>query len=145
MKGYCLKLINYDLIYSLNYPTKITDFDYDPSNPNRRFVSTLLHSLSIYDKFNDIELLNIKFSTDTCYKIKYGLTKIIDDNIINKPIFLTISDVYINDMNTPSVMALSKLNEEAIKISILNNINNNHIAFYNMEIPKIIKMLEYEI
>lgn len=145
MKGYCLRLNNYQLIYTLEYPTKISDFDYDLDNPQRRFISTLLHTLFIYDKISNIELLNIKFSTDTCYQIIYALKTIIDNNRKNKLLLLSVKNVYINDMMIPSILAISKLNDNIIKISALNNISDYHLNFNIIEIQKIIELLKYEI
>lgn len=144
---YKLKLMNYDLIYNIDIPTKISDYDYDDAIPERRFISTLLHSLSFYDNIIGIEVLNLKFSTDTCYKLKYGLLQILQNEkqTNNRLLILTIKDIYANNMMTPSIISLFKLPNNLIQISVLNNINNSVITFTEFEINQLIKLLSYEI
>ena len=147
MSSYLLNLINYNILYIINLPTKVTDFDYDPSRPERRFISTLLHELHFYDKFTGIEVCVLKFSSEICYKIKYGLSKMIsqESENLSRPLVLTIKDIYVNNMSTPSILSLFKMPNDLIQISILNNINNSTISFMNYEISKLIKLLENEI
>ena len=144
---YKLKLMNYDLIYNIDIPTKISDYDYDDAIPERRFISTLLHSLSFYDNIIGIEVLNLKFSTDTCYKLKYGLLQFLQNEkqTNNRLLILTIKDIYANNMMTPSIISLFKLPNNLIQISVLNNINNSVITFTEFEINQLIKLLSYEI
>ncbi len=146
MNQYILNLINYNILYNINLPTKITDYDYDPNRPTRRFISTLLHELHFYDKFNGVEIANLKFSSETCYKIKYGLSRMAEqiDSNYSRPLVLAIKDVYSNDMNTPSILSLFK-HDNSIQLSILNNIDNRVLSFMDYEIFKIIKLLENEI
>lgn len=146
-KFYKLKLINYNLIYNINMPTKITDYDYDDTIPERRFITTLLHNLSFYDNITGVKVLNLKFSTDTCYKLKYGLLQILQNEkqTNNKILLLTIKNIYSNDMMIPSIISLFKLPNNFIQISVLNNIDNNVITFSEYEVHKLIKLLSYEI
>lgn len=146
-KFYKLKLINYNLIYNIDMPTKITDYDYDDAIPERRFITTLLHNLSFYDNITGVKVLNLKFSTDTCYKLKYGLLQLLQNEkqTNNKILLLTLKNVYSNDMMTPSIISLFKLPNNFIQISVLNNIDNNVITFSEYEVHKLIKLLSYEI
>ena len=102
MSYYTLNLINYDILYIINLPTKVTDYDYDINRPDRRFISTLLHELQVYDKFNKVEIANLKFSSDVCYNIRYSLSKITEqiNDSISKPLILTVKDIYLNHIFT---------------------------------------------
>lgn len=144
---YILNLENYNILYSINFPSKVTDYDYDPSRPNRRFISTLMHELHFYDKFTGIEIALLKFSSEICYKIRYGLIRMVEQNNedYSRPLVLTIKDIYSNNMTIPSILSLFKTNNNSIQVSILNNIDNNTLSFMDYEVFKIIKLLENEI
>lgn len=147
MSRYVLNLINYDILYIIDLPTKVTDYDYDINKPDRRFISTLLHELRFYDKFNKVEIANLKFSSDVCYNIRYSLSKITEqiNDSISRPLVLTVKDVYLNHMYTPSILSLFKNKDGSIQLSLLNNINNATLSFMDYEILKIIKLLKQEI
>ena len=146
MSNYILRLINYNLLYKIDLPTKISDYDYDTDNSSRRFISTLLHELHFYDKIVNIEILKLNFSTDTCYNLKYCLTKLINNNLkSNKPLLLTIKDIYLDNMYTPSILSIFKLPNNHIQISILNNKDKKVLVFNEYEIKKIINLLSIEI
>ena len=143
--NYTLNLLNYNLLYEINLPSKITDYDYDTNNSSRRFISTLLHKLSFYDKITNIKILDLNFSTETCYNLKHGLIKLIDDNSKSpKPFLLTIRDIYLDEMYIPSVLSMFKLPNNYIQISILNNINQKILIFNNYEIKELINLLNIE-
>ncbi len=144
---YKLELINYIVYYTLAIPTKISDYDYDPTNINRRFISTLLHELSFYDRITNAKIVELKFSTDICNKIRSGFIRMITDPMNEesvRPLILTIKDIYSNDMLTPSIISLFK-SPDKIQLSILNNIDNNILIFQDIEVNELIKLLSIEI
>ena len=67
----------YRIEYTVSEPSKFSDYDYDPYNPNRRFIATYIHQLTIYDNILDIELLKLHFSSETCAGIIAALYAIL--------------------------------------------------------------------
>lgn len=144
---YKLELLNYLIYYTISLPTKISDYDYDPNNINRRFITTLLHDLIFCDRITNTKIVELKFSTDICDRLKYGLIKMVDNPIdeeSSRPLILTVKDIYSNDMFTPSIVSLYKLPNK-IQLSVLNNIDNNILIFHDMEVLELIKLLNVEI
>ena len=135
------------IYYTISLPTKISDYDYDPNNINRRFITTLLHDLIFCDRITNTKIVELKFSTDICDRLKYGLIKMVNkpvDEESSRPLILTIKDIYSNDMFTPSIVSLYKLPNK-IQLSVLNNIDNNILIFHDMEVLELIKLLNVEI
>ena len=68
----------YKIEYNIIEPSKFSDYDYDPFNPARRFISTYIHQLIIYDNIMGTELMKLHFSSETCAAIISALYAILD-------------------------------------------------------------------
>ena len=139
---------NYRITHSVAEPSKMSDYDYDPDKPYRRFVSTYLHTLKISDRITDQELISLKFSSETCAQIIIGLYGVYfkkysyndaypispDPNmssfleeassigrIMNygNITLTTINSVYINDSIRPGSLVISK-NPNDVQFSVIN-------------------------
>jgi len=69
----------YDVFHAVLEPSQMSDYDYDPNRPDRRFYSTYMHSLHFNDGVTDAEILGVEFTSEvwanilsTIYRIAYG-------------------------------------------------------------------------
>ena len=120
-------LSNYLVRHSIVLPSKFSDYDYDDTNPDRRFLSEIFHKLDFIDSIIGIQLCSILFTSDTSYKLRDALQNMndnlgIDNNDATRQssILVTINDVYVNSfINKPSYMSLVR-DLDKIIISIIS-------------------------
>ena len=120
-------LSNYSVRHSIVLPSKFSDYDYDDTNPDRRFLSEIFHKLDFIDSIIGIQLCSILFTSDTSYKLRDALQNMndnlgIDNNDATRQssILVTINDVYVNSfINKPSYMSLVR-DLDKIIISIIS-------------------------
>lgn len=120
-------LSNYLVRHSIVLPSKFSDYDYDDTNPDRRFLSEIFHKLDFSDPIIGIQQCSILFTSDTSYKLRDALQSMndnlgIDNNDVTRQssILVTINDVYVNSfINKPSYMSLVR-DLDKIIISIIS-------------------------
>lgn len=164
---------NYRISHSIEEPSKMTDYDYDPSDPSRRFVSTYLHILEFFDIITNQKLISLKFSSETCAQIIVGLygicfrndsyrdaypinpdphmSSVLDEAVSLKKfishgnmVLTTISSIYIDNSIRSGAIILSK-NQSDIQLSIINHEAPvlNFIFSYN-DIGALLNLLEID-
>ena len=96
-------LSNYLVRHSIVLPSKFSDYDYDDTNPDRRFLSEIFHKLDFSDPIIGIQQCSILFTSDTSSKLCDALYHMndnlgLDNNDATRkaPILVTINDVYVN-------------------------------------------------
>lgn len=99
----------YRINHSINTPSPISDYDYDPSREGRRFYSTYSHKLAIFDRYTDMELVSINFSSFTCAEILSSLYKMYATHAW---VHITVQGEYLsNNPNTPVSMTFTTSND----------------------------------
>lgn len=117
----------YIIDHYMSPPSKSSDYDYDPDNPYRRFISIFMHHLVFIDYITNQELLHIIFSSDIAESISYGILSMFDNlgvdnnDIISKKITTTINDIFIQGIVDKHV------------VLILNRLENGRVLF-NIEL-----------
>lgn len=64
---------NYRISHSIEEPSEMSDYDYDPSRPLRRFISTYIHKVEFFDVVTDQRIISLSFSSETCAQFIVGL------------------------------------------------------------------------
>ena len=135
---YKLTLDNIVINYKIKEPSANMDYDYDPYNPTRRFISTYIHQLDFIDKYTEVEILSINFSSEVCATIIKNLYLIMIEGFT----LLTIQNVYCN--NKSGTLMLLKENDR-YRINYSNNNEDNEgssFIFSKVEIERLIILLE---
>ena len=135
---YKLTLNNIVINYKIKEPSANMDYDYDPYNSSRRFISTYIHQLDFIDKYTEVEILSINFSSEVCASIIKNLYLIMIEGFT----LLTIQNVYCN--NKSGTLMLLKENDK-YRINYSNNNEDNEgssFIFSKIEIERLIILLE---
>ena len=102
--SHMIRISDYNINHKILEPTEVSDYDYDPDNPNRRFLCTYIHKLEIQDRFTDEEIISINFSSEVCAEIVshlYGILYSADPNI--SPV---IDNIYYDKSKYPIQLAI---------------------------------------
>ena len=57
---------SYIVKHNMTIPTRLSDYDYDYNNPQRRFISTYIHTVSFLDPITNVELSKFHFDSTAC-------------------------------------------------------------------------------
>lgn len=139
---YELELSNYNIKYYIDLPSKASDYDYDDG---KRFISTFMHKLIFCDKITNFKNITMRFSTEVCCKIAYGLEMLVSNNMKKRPLLITIKDIFVNDKMFPSIITLCRFENGNIQISILDLDDKEYVLLNNDDIEKIINLLKNDI
>lgn len=138
-----LYLEKYFIEHDLRYPSKVSDYDYDPNNLNRRFVTTYIHYLIFKDTITNIEILSLKFTSEICARIisvLYQLSFDIEDTS-NSTTVISINDIFIDGKNLPSTIIVSKVGNN-VNISLAKSHETISISLNAIEVQEFISLLE---
>lgn len=71
----------YKIVHEIRVPTKMSDYDYDYIESGRRFISFYLHTLTLYDIFTNVKIVEFSFPSESCADIAFYLYKSLYENI----------------------------------------------------------------
>lgn len=99
-----LRLGPFNVDHYITAPSKSSDYDYDPSRPYRRFISTFLHHLEFRDIVVGNVLQEVMFSTEVALniagvikntiggsRVSSSVRDIFIPGVVDSPVFLTLS------------------------------------------------------
>lgn len=88
-------------------PSPVSDYDYDPTDWSRRFISTYLHTLVFKDMITDLDIVTLLFSSDTCAQI---ILAFYDMAIRSEAqaMVKTIDNIFINSTYHPGSLTVIK-------------------------------------
>lgn len=133
----------YKIIHSINESSPVSDYDYDPSREGRRFYSTYAHKLSIFDRYTEMELVSINFSSYTCADILSVLYKMYACQSL---IHTTLQGEYLSDNpNIPATITFTSC-ADGINDIILTVYSSGSIlgTFKFPNIKSFIDILEFD-
>ena len=131
----------YRIDYIVEEPSKFSDYDYDPFRPERRYISTYIHKLVIYDNILNQKLLTVHFSSETCaelLRVLYACTT----GFIR---VATIHNVYTDiegDIPMPATFTITEDNFGLFHINITCKELEFHFQFVEDQLEQVIKVIE---
>ena len=82
--------------------SKISDYDYDPAHPDRRFISTYIHMITILDLLGG-EVITVKIESESMYKL---ITSLIFKSKYNNEGNIVSVGCYDNTYNYPYLLSV---------------------------------------
>jgi len=155
-----IELSQYIVEHSISEPSKMSDYDYDPTRPERRFVTTYIHHLSFADKITGVPVLALSFPSETCANIiaslygmllsknaqgvvpAYDMQRAAPYTLAN-PIVLSIRNIFIEGKSIPSTGVITNINDH-IRFTVASNGNTLCVSFTYDEADMLIKLLEID-
>lgn len=83
----------YDVFHTVLEPSRMSDYDYDPDSPDRRFYSTYMHSLHFNDSITESAILGVEFTSDVWAEILSNIYRITFGVDGSFPVLSTINNV----------------------------------------------------
>lgn len=72
-----IKTSRYRVIHRVKEPSRVTDYDYDWRESDKRFITTYLHTLEFYDVLTNAKIYELNFSSETCAEILLTIYKVL--------------------------------------------------------------------
>jgi len=133
---------SYIIEHEIKEPSKLSDFDYDPEDLGRRFISTYIHTLRFKDRITDAELVTIGFPSETCANIIVGIMGT-DAMSNNHHLLSSVKGIFVNGSHKPGIMTISRIwNGDGITITILNNGETYRFDMDSKDVYKFVDLLE---
>lgn len=124
--------------------SKISDYDYDPEHPDRRFISTYIHEISVLDLLGG-EVITVKIESESMYDL---ITSLIFKSKYNKEGNIVQVGCYDNTYNYPCLLIVEGENNNTritIKPSTLLDFNVGvTISIQNKFLDDLIGMLKMD-
>ena len=139
-----IETVNYKVNHKISVPSRVGDYDYDPNNPDRRFVSTYIHTLEFRDKITDQEVITLTMSSEECANLISALYIIDYTSTNNDSCAYTICYVY-KDNIPCKLVACTVLH--CMYFRIFTEDGKTLIALLNfapLDVSKLIAVLENE-
>lgn len=130
-----LGLIN--VIHNISMPSKISDYDYDPTNIDRRFISTYLHTLTFLDAITGIELISFSFDSLLCADMISDLYELSHKDI---PVAsLSISNIHFSSrITSDGRIVFTKIQNQPLRMGIFDSVD----LIVSIEISDIDSLIE---
>lgn len=121
-------LSEFEINHTILEPSRSSDYDYDPYNPERRFYSTLFHKLDFIDPIIQNTIISIYFPTEVAMCIIEAINRLSDNLVLDnnnpdipsRPVILTIRGIYTNNNLIPSITTICRIND-MIRFTIITN------------------------
>lgn len=124
--------------------SKISDYDYDPEHPERRFISTYVHMITILDLLGG-EVVTVKMESESMYKL---ITSLIFKSKYNQDGNIVSVGCYENTYNYPCQLSVEGENNKTniiIKPFTLLDFNvGTTISIQNKFLDALIGMLKMD-
>ena len=124
--------------------SKISDYDYDPDHPERRFISTYVHMITILDLLGG-EVVTVKMGSDSIYEL---ITSLIFKSKYNQGGNIVSVRCYDNTYGYPYQLSIEGENDKIniiIKPSTLLDFNvGATISIQNKFLDALIGMLKMD-
>ena len=133
---------NYNVTHNLGVPSRLSDYDYDPSHPARRFLSTYIHEVTFSDPITGADLSSVVFGSLTCAELISGLYEITySPSPMAKAI--TIEDVFpYKESSSTGIIILTRSNG-ITKLSICDFVTPT-VTFDIYRIDELIELLSVD-
>ena len=121
-------LKDFEINHSILEPSRSSDYDYDPSHPERRFYSTFFHKAEFRDPVIQNVVTTLYFPTEVAMCIIESINRLSDNlgldnnnpDIPSRSIILTVRGIYVNNNMMPSLMVMGRIND-VIRCTIITN------------------------
>lgn len=133
---------NYTILYNVKEPSRTSDYDYDPDNPNRRFISMYVNELEIKDKFTDESLIKMNFSSETHALVVSSLYKILYTDSPN--LVRTYRNIYIEGSSSPAILSVVKSSNDLTVFTFIHPKFKLEFNFSKNNIYDLMKLLDTE-
>lgn len=124
--------------------SKISDYDYDPEHPERRFISTYIHMITILDLLGG-EVITVKMESESMYKL---ITSLIFKSKYNQEGNIVSVGCYDNTYNYPCLLMVEGEGDKThITIKPLTLLDFNvgvTISIQNKSLDDLIGMLKMD-
>ena len=124
--------------------SKISDYDYDPEHPERRFISTYIHMITILDLLGG-EVITVKMESESMYKL---ITSLIFKSKYNQEGNIVSVGCYDNTYNYPCLLMVEGEEDKThITIKPLTLLDFNvgaTISIQNKSLDDLIGMLKMD-
>lgn len=137
-----IKTENYTILYNVKEPSRTSDYDYDPDNPNKRFISMYVNELEIKDRFTDESLIKMNFSSETHALLVSSLYKILYTESPN--LVRTYRNIYIEGNQTPAILSVVKSSNNLTVFTFIHPKFKLEFNFSKNNIYDLIKLLDTE-
>lgn len=133
---------DYTILYNVKEPSRTSDYDYDPDNPNRRFISMYINELEIKDKFTDESLIKMNFSSETHALLVSSLYKILYTDSPN--LVRTYRNIYIEGSPSPAILSVVKSSADLTVFTFIHPKFKLEFNFSKNNIYDLMKLLDTE-
>ena len=134
----------YTFDHKVSLSSKISDYDYDVNNPNRRFISTYIHTFSVMDLCG-IEVCKFKINSESLYEL---ITNLIFKSKYNQEGNIVSILVYGEDYLVPYKLSVTGSNNGVSiiidPISMLEMNVGATLFIQNKDLDSLISMLKME-
>lgn len=137
-----IKTENYTILYNVKEPSRTSDYDYDPDNPNKRFISMYVNELEIKDRFTDESLIKMNFSSETHALLVSSLYKILYTESPN--LVRTYRNIYIEGNQTPAILSVVKSSNNLTVFTFIHPKFKLEFNFSKNNIYDLMKLLDTE-
>lgn len=137
-----IKTENYTILYNVKEPSRTSDYDYDPDNPNKRFISMYVNELEIKDRFTDESLIKMNFSSETHALLVSSLYKILYTESPN--LVRTYRNIYIEGNQTPAILSIVKSSNNLTVFTFIHPKFKLEFNFSKNNIYDLMKLLDTE-
>ena len=96
------KISEWTFDHKVYLSSKISDYDYDPEHPDRRFISTYIHEISVLDLLGT-EVITVKIDSESMYKL---ITSLIFKSKYNQEGNVVRIACYDNTYNYPCLLTV---------------------------------------
>lgn len=137
-----IKTENYAILYNVKEPSRTSDYDYDPDNPNKRFISMYVNELEIKDRFTDESLIKMNFSSETHALLVSSLYKILYTESPN--LVRTYRNIYIEGNQKPAILSVVKSSDNLTVFTFIHPKFKLEFNFSKNNIYDLMKLLDTE-
>lgn len=107
-----ITLSNIELEIETRYPTKGSDYDYDPSRPERRFYYTIFYDIKFIDKILGMTNFELVATSEALDDILFGIRSTCDGTSA----FVSVNDgLYTKSPTKPVIAAIGLFKESALE------------------------------